>query len=146
MSSMRLILCVTALVLLGCGSEPRTPKEPAVGQVFPSLPLPPDPQLVSKSGSADALQITMRSSADVHQVADYYRAQLSQGKWRLVSDVKSADGSTVLYAEQNGPPLWVRIWKQGDQPGSMVQLSGAVVAKNSPAQRSDSSKRRTPRS
>src|SRR6478672_7654935 len=141
MPSMRLILCVTALVLLGCGSEPPQSKEPAVGQVFPSLPLPPDPQFVSKSGGADALQITMRSSADVHQVADYYRAQLSQGKWRLVSDVKSADGSTVLYAEQNGPPLWVRIWKQGDQPGSMVQLSGAVVAKNVPAQKADTSGR-----
>ena len=89
----------------------------------------------------------MRSSADVHEVADYYRTQLSRGKWRLVSDVKSSDGSTILYAEQNGPPLWVRIWKQGNQPGSMVQLSGAVVAKNTPAQKADTSGRRaTPRS
>jgi hypothetical protein len=146
MPSVRLIFCVS-LVLLGCGSEPPQSKEPAVGQVFPTLPLPPDPQLVSKSGSADALQITMRSSADVHEVADYYRTQLSRGKWRLVSDVKSSDGSTILYAEQNGPPLWVRIWKQGNQPGSMVQLSGAVVAKNTPPQKADTSGRRaTPRS
>ena len=89
---------------------------------------------------------TQVSEHVIKAVADYYRTQLSRGKWRLVSDVKSSDGSTVLYAEQNGPPLWVRIWKQGDQPGSMVQLSGAVVAKKIPAQKSDSSKRPTPQS
>jgi hypothetical protein len=141
MPSIRLISCLTVLVLLGCGSEPRPPKEPLVGQVFPTLPLPPDPELISRSGSEDALQITMRTPADVGQVTDYYRGVLSRGKWRLVSDVKTPDGATVLYAEQNGPPLWVRIWKQADRPGSMVQLTGAVATKNIKP-KTDSSKTR----
>jgi hypothetical protein len=70
------------------------------------------------------------------KVADYYRAVLTRGNWRLVSDIKNPDGSTALYAEQDGPPLWVRISKLTDRPGSLVQLSGAVSAKDSVPRRS----------
>ena len=126
------------LLQLACGSEPRAPKPPEVAQAFSHLPLPPDPEFVSRAGSEDALQITVRSPADIARVTDYYRNTLSQGNWRLVSDVKNPDGSTALYAEHDGPPLWVRIWKPADQAGTMVQLTGAVTA-------SDSLRRRTPR-
>ena len=34
--------------------------------------------------------------------------------------------STVLYAEHEGPPLWVRIWQASDSAGTMVELTGAV--------------------
>jgi hypothetical protein len=119
------------VLLAACTAEPRRPEPPAFNQAFSSLPLPPNPEFVSRAGSADALQITIRTPADVAQVADYYRGALTQGKWRLVSDIKSADGSTALYAEQDGPPLWVRIWKSPDRPGTMVQLTGAVVARDS---------------
>jgi hypothetical protein len=127
----KLIMCSAGLILLACGSEPPATKQPKVSQAFPNLPLPPSPELVSRSGSEDALQLTIRSPSDLAQVSEYYRGVLSNGKWRLVSDVKSPDGSTVLYAEQDGPPLWVRIWKAGDQPGTMVQLTGAVAHKDS---------------
>jgi hypothetical protein len=132
MPSIQLILCSAGLLLLACGSEPPPKKEPRVAQAFPTLPLPPSPELVSRSGSEDALQLTVRTPTDVAEVTEYYRSVLSQGKWRLVSDVKSPDGSAVLYAEQQGPPLWVRIWKSGDSTGTMVQLTGAVASKNSP--------------
>jgi hypothetical protein len=119
------------LLLLACGSEPRPPKPPDFAKAFSHLPLPPDPEFVSRGGSEDALQITVRSPADVARVTDYYRNTLSQGNWRLVSDIKNSDGSTALYAEHDGPPLWVRIWKPTDQPGTMVQLTGAVTAADS---------------
>jgi hypothetical protein len=131
MPSIKLILCSAGLLLLACGSEPPPKQEPRVGQAFPTLPLPPSPELVSRSGSEDALQLTVRTPSDVAEVTEYYRNVLSQGKWRLVSDVKSADGSAVLYAEQQGPPLWVKIWKAGDRSGTMVQLTGAVASKDS---------------
>jgi hypothetical protein len=142
MSSFRVLLCGAGLVLLACGSEPRATKEPPIQQVFPNLPLPPEPELVSRSGSEDALQLTVRTPSDIAKVAEYYRGVLSRGKWRLVSDVKSADGSTVLYAEQDGPPIWVRIWKPGDRPGTMVQLSGALVGKDSLRRKADTTSRR----
>ena len=97
--------------------------------MFPDLPLPPDARFVSRAGSADALQLTLFSPAKVGLVTDYYRNRLSKGKWRLVSDIKRPDGSLALYAEQDGPPLWVRIWPTSDSAGTMVELAGALVAK-----------------
>jgi hypothetical protein len=85
--------------------------------------------MVSRAGSADALQLTMFSPSKAETVTDYYRNQLSTGKWRLVGDVKRPDGSVALYAEQGAGPLWVRIWPTSDSAGTMVELSGALVGK-----------------
>jgi hypothetical protein len=142
MTSFKVLMCGAGLCLLACGSEPRAAKEPPIQQVFPNLPLPPEPELMSRSGSKDALQLTLRSPSDIAEVTEYYRGVLSRGKWRLVSDVKTGDGSTVLYAEQDGPPLWVRIWKPGDRPGTMVQLSGALAGKDSLKRKADTTSRR----
>jgi hypothetical protein len=120
--------CVLGLLLLvyGCESRSEQPPPPDLTKAFSNLPLPPDPVLVSRAGSGDALQLTVHTPADMEQVLDFYRGVLSTGNWRLISDSKNADGSTALYAEQTGPPLWVRIWKLGDR-GTMVELTGAVI-------------------
>ena len=125
----RLAFGLAGVLLASCGSEPRAPKPPDTFAVFPHLPLPPSSQFVSRSGSEDALQIRLLSSAGPDQVTDYYREVLSKGRWRLVSDVKRPDGSVVLYAEQDGPPIWVRIWPTTDGAGTMVELAGALVGK-----------------
>ena len=132
MPSFRQILSIAGVVLLACRSEPRDsqPPPPAFAKAFSNLPLPRDPELVSRGGGADALQLTVHSPAGVDEVTEYYRTVLSNTPWRLVSDRKNPDGSTVLYAEHNGPPLWVRIWKLGDR-GTMVELTGAVIQKDS---------------
>ena len=114
---------------MACGSESRAPKPPDTFTVFPNLPLPPSSQFVSRSGSEDALQIRLLSSGTPDQVTAYYRDVLSKGRWRLVSDLKKPDGSVVLYAEQDGPPIWVRIWPTSDGAGTMVELAGAIVGK-----------------
>ena len=116
-------------LLLGCGSEPPPPKPPDASAVFSNLPIPPEARVVSRAGSADALQLTLFSPTKADAVTDYYRNQLSMGKWRLVGDVKRPDGSVALYAEQDGPPLWVRIWPTSDSAGTMVELAGALVGK-----------------
>jgi hypothetical protein len=128
MSSFSYWVCGIMVVMLACRSEPRNsqPTLPDATKAFSNLPLPPDPELVSKGGSTDALQLTVFSPADFNQVTDFYRKVLSGEHWRLVSDKTTADGSVVLYAEQKGPPLWVRIWRLGDR-GTMVELTGAVV-------------------
>jgi hypothetical protein len=145
MPSLRYGLICAGLVLLGCKSEPRSsqPTPPDVAKAFSNLPLPPNPELVSRAGSSDALQLTVFSPADFDQVTEFYRNVLSGQHWRLVSDKKNSDGSIVLYAEQTGPPLWVRIWKLGDR-GTMVELTGAVVdsVKPKPAGRVPASKQK----
>ena len=131
MPTFRTFWSVLAGLVLACGSESRPPKPPELGAAFPNLPLPPEPELVSQTGSADALQLTLHTPSDLDHIVDYYRNALSAGNWRLVSDIKNRDGSVVLYAEQDGPPMWARIWKPKDRPGTMVQLTGAVVSKDS---------------
>ncbi len=132
MPPFRQILSIAGVVLLACRSEPRDsqPPPPAFAKAFSNLPLPREPELVSRAGSPDALQLTVHSPAGVDEVTEYYRTVLSNTPWRLVSDRKNPDSSTVLYAEHNGPPLWVRIWKLGDR-GTMVELTGAVIQKDS---------------
>ena len=73
----------------------------------------------------------MFSPSPAAGVTEYYRGALSKGKWRLVGDVQQPDGAVVLYAEQDGPPMWVRIWPTSDGAGTMVEVAGAVTGKDS---------------
>ena len=90
--------------------------------------MPPDAKFVSRAGSEDALQVTLYTpTQEAAKVVEYYRGVLSQGKWRLVSDMKRPNGKIVLYAERDGRPLWVSVWPTTDSAGTMVQLAGAVA-------------------
>jgi hypothetical protein len=121
-SKIRNVLC--CLVLAACTDKPPTAK---LSQALPNLPLPPQASFVGRAGGPDAIQITVRSPASADSVATYYRRVFKTGNWRLVNDAKDAEGATVLFAEQSGPPLWVRIRNAEDGSGSLVDLSGAVV-------------------
>jgi hypothetical protein len=127
---------IAVLALVACGDK--SPPSPKLSQVLPNLPLPPNASLVSRSGGSDALQITLMSPAKVKDVETYYRATLTKNGWRLVNDMRDRDGSVVLLAERDGPPLWVRIKSTDDSAATMVELAGAVVA--------DTSKRAKPAS
>jgi hypothetical protein len=114
------------LALVAC--RDKAPQTPKISQVLPNLPIPPNASVVSKSGGSDALQITLISPAKVKDVEAYYRTTLSRNGWRLVNDMRDRDGSVLLFAEQNGPPLWVRIKSTDDSVATMVELAGAVFA------------------
>jgi hypothetical protein len=131
MPTFRTLWSLLAGLVLACGSESSHPKTLDLGAAFPNLPLPPQPELISQTGGADALQLTLHTPSDVDRIVEYYRSTLSSGNWRLVSDIKNPDGSVALYAEQDGPPMWARIWKPKGQAGTMVQLTGAAVSKDS---------------
>ena len=117
---------MAVVALVAC--KDKGPQLPKVSQVFPNLPLPPQASVVSRSGSPDAMQITLLSAAKVADVETYYRSVLSRNGWRLVNDMRDSDGSVVLLAEQDGPPLWVRIKSTDDSVATMVELAGAVMA------------------
>ena len=118
-----LVLCAT---LAACADK--TPKMAKLNEALPNIPLPPQPSFVGRSGGPDALQVTLRSPASPDAVASYYRGVFKTGNWKLVNDAKDAEGATVLFARQNGPPLWVRIQPRAGG-GSTVELSGAVLSK-----------------
>ncbi len=117
---------LAVLAFIAC--KDKGPQVPEVSQVFPNLPLPPRATVVSRSGGSDALQITLMSAAKAKDVEAYYRRVLSKNGWRLVNDMRDRDGSVMLLAEQDGPPLWVRIKSTDDSAATLVELAGAVLA------------------
>jgi hypothetical protein len=127
---------VALLTLAAC--RDKVPEPPEISDVFPLLPLPPQATVVSRRGGPDALQLTFTSAARATDVEKYYRGVLTRNGWRLVNDMRDRDGSVVLLAERDGPPLWVRIKSTDDSIATTVELAGAVLA--------DSSKREKPAS
>lgn len=119
-----ILLCAA---LGACADKP--PKSPSLSEALPNVPLPPGASFVGRSGGSDALQLTVRSPNAADAVAAYYRQLLSKSPWHLVNDAKDAEGAVVLFAQQNGPPLWVRIRTAEDGRGTLVDISGAVVPK-----------------
>jgi hypothetical protein len=116
-----------ALVAASCRDEP--PRIPRIQEALPHMPLPPNPGFVSKYGSADALQIVVRTPLTPQQALAFYRDTLGKAPWRLISDQAIPDSGWALYAERDGPPLWVTIRPEEGSTGSVVSLSGAVVKK-----------------
>lgn len=114
--------------LAGCGGE-KPPKTAEMAEVFPRLLLPPDARFVSRSAGTDAAQVTLRSGRPSGEVEEYYRRALNRDGWRLVKEAKGSDGEVILLAEQDGPPLWVRI-RPEDATTTLVELAGALVRRD----------------
>ena len=123
------ILAVSAGLLAGC--RDKAPEPPRLSETMPGLPLPPMASVVRRAGSEDALQITFRSTVPPDSIVAYYRKVLSSGVWSLVGDTRTADGSIALYAERDGPPLWVTIRQDSASPGTILSLGGAVIRSQS---------------
>jgi hypothetical protein len=123
---------VTFLALVGCKGEEK-PEMANAADVFPLLPLPPEPTIVAREGSPEALKLTLRSPAKPQVVEAYYRQLLSKNGWRLVSDSRDSEGAVVFLAQQEGPPLWVRILGTADGAATIVELAGAVVPQENKA-------------
>jgi len=120
---MRRSLLSLVLLLTAACSEPR--KQVDVSEALPTILLPPASQVIGREIGEDAVKVKFRSSWKPEDLAHYYRFQLGQPPWRLISDVKIADGTLVLYAEQDGPPLWISIRRAEGSAGSFVDLAGA---------------------
>jgi hypothetical protein len=112
--------------LAACGDK--RPEPPRMAEVLPNLPLPPNARFLGRSGGEDALQIAVIAPLPRAQVESYYRDVLTRNGWRLVNQAKDPDGALVFLAEQDGPPLWVRIRAADDTASTVVEFSGARMA------------------
>jgi hypothetical protein len=117
---------LAVLALVACTDE-KPIELPEFSRVFPNLPLPPKASVVSRTGSADAIQLTLLSQVKAAEVEAYYRSVLTRNGWRLVNDQRDRDGGVALLAELKGQPLWVRIKSTDDSVATMVELAGAVL-------------------
>jgi hypothetical protein len=123
------LLLLTALLLAtaGCDKSKAQTKTATLGETLPDLILPAQASFVERSGSEDALSVTVRTPMQLDVVADYYRTRLTQAPWNLESDTKDNQGAIALHATRQGPPLWVRIWPDTEFNATFVQLTGASV-------------------
>ncbi len=120
---------IVLLALAACKPAAEKAKTPDLGAAMPDLPLPPNAELIGRSGSTDALQLVFQSPVAMDVIADYYRGVFTGGKWQLISDTKQADGGIALYAEQPGHPMWVRMTPAGKV--TRIEVSGAVPGADS---------------
>jgi hypothetical protein len=119
-------LALPVLLVAGCKSHKAAPPPPALSQVLPNLPFPPDAQPVTTVSGADATQITLLSPHLPDSVAAYYRKLLGDTPFRLVNET-STGGVFSFLADQDGPSLWVTVQPDG-KAGSKVTIAGAVQA------------------
>ena len=126
---------LVVVTLVACADE-KPVELPEFSRVFPNLPIPPNASVVSRSGGADALQLTLMSQNKAREIEAYYRTVLTRNGWRLVNDQRDRDGGVALLAELKGQPLWVNIKSTEDSVATIVRLAGAVIpdsVKNKPA-------------
>lgn len=105
----------------------------ATADALPYLPFPPRAEVVSRAGSRDAVQITFRSQSTPTEVLTYYHMTLPPSGWSIESDAEDAVGARALYALKDKHPMWIRISQTPGMPGTIVEVSGAVVEPPQPA-------------
>jgi hypothetical protein len=126
MNSRYLLTLACVVVAAGC-DRPKPVKTPDLAEALPDVFLPRQFSFVSRSGSEDALMLTVRTPEKMDQVADHYRYLLTRDPWKLEGDTRDAEGAIALYATRQGPPLWIRITHDTAFNATLVQLTGAVV-------------------
>jgi hypothetical protein len=128
-----LLMLSSGLLLLAaaCHKDAEKIEPPAVGEAFPTLLIPPNSAVVSRSGSRDALQITFRSTVTADAVAAYYRSQFSKAPWVIVSDLTDSTGAISMHVDwsETQQPMWLQIIPLGD--GSQIEMAGAVPDRDS---------------
>jgi hypothetical protein len=138
-----LLAAFSILALVGCGDDrPRLPSLPAA---FSTIPLPPSAEYIGQSGSEDALMFTFRSVSPADTIAaSYRRVFTSDTMYTSLSITQGAPGEHAFYVEYQRRPIWVRIRPEAGSPGSIIELTGAVVARPDSAARAGSTPTRAP--
>ena len=121
-----LLLAAAALVTIAaCVAKDETGKPVRTPAVLAGVPIPDVAQVVDTSGTADAARVVLAIAWPPDSVAAFYRRELPKTGFRIVGD----QGDSVridLYAQRDGPPLWIQVL-HGRRPGTTeYTLIGAV--------------------
>ena len=130
---MRYLHLALVVVALGACRPDASRQMASTAAALPFLPVPPQAEVMSRAGTPEALQITFRSKSTPGEVLNYYRVILPSSGWSLESDAEDAVGAAALYALKDGHPMWIRISQSPGMPGTIVEVSGAVVVSDSAA-------------
>ncbi len=115
---------VVALLATACQHHQPVDSTPPLGKVLPNIPFPPGAQPIGSNSGKDATQLEFLSNSPPDSVAAYYRALLAKPPFQLVNETTTGK-TTVFYAEQNGPSLWVTVEPSGTA-GTRITIAGAL--------------------
>ncbi|MEO5798809.1 MAG: hypothetical protein ABIZ70_07505 [Gemmatimonadales bacterium] len=121
------VLTLSAVSFAACQQKPvaEAPTAPRLETVLPNIPLPPGGMALTTENSKDAMQFVFATAVPVDSILTYYRDVLGKPPYRLINEATTA-GVTSFYVEQDGPPMWVAVQKNGES-GAMVTIAGAAV-------------------
>ena len=128
-----IILCA-ALV---CALSACTGGGEQAGEAGGNVPTPPvlvgvpvlqGSQLVDTVATGEAARAVLLVAVSPDSVTAFYRRLLPAEGWRIVGDVRSDSGGVDLYAERDGPPLWIQVRRGGTPDSTRYVLIGAVRA------------------
>jgi hypothetical protein len=121
-----LLLAATALLTLAaCVSKDDAAKPVQTPPVFAGVPIPALARMIDTAGTADAARAVFLVAVRPESVVAYYRRELPRVGFRIVGDV--GDSLRVdLYAQREGPSLWVQIRPLREPDATEFTLIGAV--------------------
>ena len=124
-----LALALCAALAAGCaGGDGASRQDTTTARrppVLAGVPLYTGSRVLDTTGTSDAAMLTVSVPARPDSVAAFYRRELVGGGWRIVGD-RQEDGGVDLFAERDGPPLWVQVRPGRLVGSSRVTLIGAV--------------------
>lgn len=121
------ILLVAALAasLTGCIAKEGDSAGGPPPQVFRGVPFPREARLVDTTTTAEAVRAVLTVDAPSSLVLAFYRRELPKAGFHIIADPGDS-AEADLYAQRDGPPLWVQV-RRGPRPGTaQFTLIGAV--------------------
>ena len=121
-----LLFVVASLALIAaCVAKDDTHKPVRTPPVLAGVPIPDVARVVDTAGTADAARVVLTIAWPLDSVAAFYRRELPKAGFRIVGDL--ADSTRIdLYAQREGPPLWVQVRPARQGSGSEFTIIGAV--------------------
>ena len=121
------ILILVSAALLAC-ERPGSPEQTRrlAGQALQGTLAYPRSTMVSVSAGEEAAQLVMSSPDSVAVVARWFVGALGMNHWDVKRNLKDANGTVTIYAEQNKRPLWLTLRPNVGGPGTTYTMIGVI--------------------
>ena len=118
------LACVAVLACERPGSPEQTRR--LAGQALQGTLAYPRSTMVSVSAGEEAAQLVMSSPDSVAVVARWFLSALALNKWDVKRNLRDANGTVTIYAEQDKRPLWLTLRPNVGGPGTTYTMIGVI--------------------
>lgn len=118
------LICVAAFACERPGSPEQTRR--LAGQALQGTLAYPRSSMVSVSAGEEAAQLVMSSPDSVPVIARWFVRALGMNNWDVKRNIRDANGTVTIYAEQNQRPLWLTLRPNVGGPGTTYTMIGVI--------------------